>query len=250
MYTADTSDWYDYLHMDQDKVVTEAVDQKVVINGQEYDANNASELIGLGSKTRELEKQYNTSFDKVWPEYGRSQQTLASTKKELDEARAQLAQFNAKQNAGTETGADVQKAKEALRQLGFVQSEDLDKSGYVKLSDLDKHLEKRESERDAIKTILNKADELEKSIDGTDGRPRFSKKVVLAYAQAYNISDLEKAYEDMHKEQLDVWKADQVSSKKQPALRTLSGGKKNPEPKSGPVTNDNFDERMREALGE
>lgn len=233
--------------MDQDQngggEVSQDIPQKVVINGQEYDPTEASELIGKGRLAREYESKWNSPIDSLATAYGKSQS-------ELTAAREQLAKFNEKKDAGTETNLDVQKAQEAARKLGIVLNDDLGKAGYIKREDLDKYYDERQSQQKAIDKVMSKADDLEKTINGEDGRPKFSKRVVLAYANTYGFSDLEKAYEDMHKDSLDSWKSAQVENARKPGLKTLSGSKKTGQPKDVKVTNDNFAELMAQAIGE
>ena len=75
---------------------------KITINGQEEELSpqDAASFIDLGRKTKELETKYNTSFEKVWPEYNRSQQTLKTTERERDEAKKQLEDFQNKKQEG------------------------------------------------------------------------------------------------------------------------------------------------------
>jgi hypothetical protein len=167
---------------------------------------------------------------------------------ELETARQQLTQFQTKKDAGTETQADVAQAKEAARKLGLTLNEDLEKSGYIKKDELDSYLEEREKQRDAVKSILSTAEKLEKEIDGTDGRPKFNKKVVLAYAQAYGIGDLQKAYEDMHADSIKSWQDAKIAAEKKPGLKTLQSISGNKEPKSVFVTDDNVNNLLKERL--
>lgn len=219
----------------------------IVINGEEFTPEEAQELVSTGRKTREYEQKWNTSLDKVWPDYGRLTQEKSQWAGEKQKLESQLQQFQTKQEEGTETQLDVQKAHETARKLGIVLKEDQEKEGYVKKADLETYLSERETKSNQVKEILDKADTLEKEIDGSDGRPKFNKKVVLAYAQAYNHADLMKAYEDMHGDQIKSWKETQVKSKIKPGLKTLSpGGKKSPSEKK--VSDDNVKDLLKESL--
>lgn len=226
----------------------EAQSEKVVINGAEYDVTTAQELIGLGQKTREYEQKWNTSLDKVWPEYGKTTQTLKQFQTENEQLKQQIAQFQQKQVAGIETPTDIRQAQEAARKLGIVLNEDLSNQGYIKRDELEKYLEQREREKQAVETVIQTGDRLEKEIDGTDGRPKFSKKVVMAYASAYGIPDLMKAYEDMHSSDLETWKKTQLESKQTPGLKTLKGGATAKAPKPVAIDDSNFDSALKEAL--
>lgn len=221
---------------------------KIVINGQEYDPTEAQELIDTGRKTRDYEKQWNTKVDAVWPEFGKATTTLKQRDTELAEARAKLAQYEQKKEDGIENQTDIQQAKEAARKLGIPLREDLDKEGYIKKEQLETYLEEREKQRDAVKKILDTADSLEKEIDGKDGRPKFNKRVVLAYANTYKMADLKAAYEDMHKDSLDAWKAAQIDSKKTGGLKTLKGNGVQKEPAPKKIDDSNVGAALHEAL--
>lgn len=221
----------------------------IVINGQEYAPEDAQSLIELGSKTRDLEKQWNTPVDKVWPAYGESRNQLKSMEMELSKARAEVAQFQAKQQQGVETPADVTQAREAARKLGLTLNEDLEKGGYVKKEQLDEYFTQKEQERQSLQQLLDNADKLAKEIDGTDGRPKFNKKAVIAYANAYNYTDLMSAYEDMHSEQLKPWKETQLAKNKSAGLKTLKpSGVKHEPGEVRPKNDDEFKAQLRETM--
>ncbi len=221
---------------------------KLIINGQEYDPAEAQNFIERGKQTIEAERKWNTSLDKVWPEYGKSQETLKQTQSELTEAKTQLAEFQSKKIKGTDTQEDLTDAREAARKLGLILKDDLDESGYIKKDDLPKLFQSFQAEQDAVKQVLTTADKLEGEIDGSDGRPKFNKKVVLAYANSYGKTDLLEAYEEMHEDTLKVWKDQKIKEKENPALKTFNGGDKK-EPKRVPVTDDNLKDLLNEKLG-
>lgn len=223
--------------------------EKLVINGTEYDPTEAEELLGKGKFARELEAKWNSPIDSLASAYGKSQTELKATQAELSSARATLQQYEAKKDQGTETAIDTQKAREAARKLGFVLQEDIDKS-YIKREDFDKIFEEKLTQREQVQKILSDASRLEKEIDGTDGRPAFNKKVVLAYANTYGHEDLQKAYEEMHADTIKAWQEKQLAEKKNPSLKTFKngGGAKNPNrPK---ITDDNLGQALREVMGD
>lgn len=228
----------------------EGAPEKLVINGEEYDPAEAQELLGKGKFARELEQKWNSPIDTLASAYGKSQTELQAERTKSQEYERQLQQYQAKKDAGIETTVDTQKAREAARKLGFVLQEDIEKNGYIKAEDFDKKLEERLTQREQINKILSEADRLEKDINGTDGRPAFNKKVVLAYANTYGHEDLMKAYEEMYEGQLKGWQEKQMQEKKNPSLKTFrsTGGLKNPNrPK---ITDDNLGEALREVAGE
>ena len=219
----------------------------ISINGVDYDPNELQSFIDKGKQTLDLEKQWDTPVDKVWPKYGETREALNTTSAERDAARKELEEFKAKQAAGTETQADVQSAREEARKLGLTLNEDLEKAGYIKKDELPKLFQSYTQQQEEVRKVLDKANDLEKTIDGSDGRPAFNKKVVLAYANAYNIPNLEEAYEDMNKPQLDAWKSQQVNSQRGKGLKTLgAGGSK--EVKETKVTDDNLADLLKESL--
>lgn len=229
------------------EVPQDDIPQTISINGVDYDPTEAQSLIELGKKTSDLEKQWNTPVDNVWPEYGKTRESLKSMEAELTQARTKLQEFESKQTAGTETQADRQQAREAAKTLGIVLDDDLKSGGYIRKEELPDLFRSFNEEQREVQKILDTGDSLEKEIDGKDGRPAFNKKVVIAYANAYGIPDLTQAYEDMYKAQLDTWKSNQVTSQKSQGLKTLStGGTK--QVKEVKVTDDNVNEMLRESL--
>lgn len=222
------------------------IPSKVVINGTEYDPQEASDLVGLGSKAREYEKQWNSPFDSLASAYGKSQT-------ENKELRTQLAQYEQKKDAGTDTPQDLKAAQEAARKLGIVLNDDLN-GKYISVDKFDEMLNERLSQREQqqkeVQSILSKASELEKELDGSDGRPKFNKKVVLAYAAQYNIPDVRKAYEDMYSDELKGWQDTQVKQNKRPAIQTIKDTGRSKEPVRQKITDDNLVEALMEARGE
>lgn len=219
----------------------------ISINGVDYTPEDAQSLVELGTKTRDLEKQWDTPVDKVWPEFGKTREELKTTQSERDAMKAELEEFKAKQAKGVETPDEIKEAQENARKLGLTLNEDLEKSGYIKKEDLPELFKTFAQEQEEVRKLLSNAEALEKEIDGTDGRPAFNKKVVLAYANSYNIPDLKEAYEDMHKSALDAWKAAQIEAEKAKKLKTLGGGG-DKKPAEGKVNDDNMKELLHEKL--
>lgn len=218
---------------------------QIVINGVEYTPEDAQSLVELGNKTRELEKSWNSPIDSLASAYGKSQSELTQLRKERETFQQQIKSFESKQQQGTDTNQDLAQAREAARKLGLTLNEDLEKSGYVKKEDLDSYFDTKQQQQQAVQKVLSEADRLEKEIDGSDGRPKFNKRAVLAYASTYKFEDLTKAYEDMH-DGLKEWKQAQIAANQKPGLKTLkvSGGKK--EPDEVRPTGDNYKDMLKE----
>jgi hypothetical protein len=226
------------------------VPSNVIINGTEYSTDEAQELIETGRKTREYETQHNTKLDSIYPEYTRLTQERSGWATKEADYQKKLADFEAKQQKGVETPADVQQAREAARKLGIILDEDI-KGKYLSKEELDSwYTSKRDEEKrneQAVKTVLEEADRVAEEVKKSGSPVRFNKKAVLSYASAYGFTDLKAAYEDMYKEELTPWKEEQLSLHKGRSLKTLSvGSKKSPDDVR--VTNDNVKELMHEAL--
>lgn len=224
--------------------------EKFIINGQEYDPEEASSLIELGNKYRETEKNLNTSLDKLMPEYTKATQRAAradALERELAEEKRKLEEFQAKATK-TETPENVTAAREQARKIGLIDEDYINTQGYVKKSDLDSYFSEKENQRKLVDNVIKQADVLEKEIDGSDGRVPFNQKAVLAYASAYNISDLKQAYEEMNEGGNARWKEEQIEKAKRPGLTTLTpGGKKIPAETK--ITDDNFKQAWEELYG-
>lgn len=216
---------------------------KITINGQEYDPADAQDLIETGRKTRDYETQWNTKLDNVWPEYGRSREQIKSLQAEIDEYKKKAVEGNATQQ-------DKSDAQAAATQLG-VKLEDLDKAGYIKKDSLDSLLEekllKRDQAKQATEAVLEEADKLEGDLNGSDGRPKFSKRLVLAYASSYQKGSLMEAYEEMYADELKAWKEAQIEKEKRSSLKTQGGGGIK-QPKTPRINDSNFKESLSEAL--
>ncbi len=144
-----------------------------------------------------------------------------------------------------------QQQKENAKSLGVVFREDLDKIGYLTKDNFRELFNQEQTEyqkqQEGIKRVLGQAENLESEINGSDGRPKFRKDLVMAYAAAYQIGDLNEAYEKMYPEEINAWKTAQVEAAKRPSLKTLrGGGAKNPQEIK--VTRDNASALMSEAL--
>lgn len=222
--------------------------QVITVNGQEYNPEDASQLIELGNKWKETESRLNTSLDKVFPEYTKATQEAAQLRKDLEERDRRLAEFQTKQKEA-EIPQDTKAALEAARALGLADRDYLKEQGYVRKEDLDSYFAEKQSQQQLVENVMKQANKLESEIDGSDGRVPFNQKAVLAYASAYNIQDLKAAYEEMNEGANKAWQERQLAEAKRPGMTTLKGGGvKTPEPVK--ITNDNFQQALAEALGE
>lgn len=219
--------------------------EQIIINGQEYSPEDATQLIELGNKWKETESKLNTSLDKVYPEYTRLSQeksTWLKEKEELEQFRAQK-----KETPKVETPPDIQQARKAAREIGLVDDDFLKEKGYMTRDEMNTYIDQKNQNQRQADEILKQAQGLEKKIDGSDGRVPFDADAVLTYAAYKNIGNIEEAYEQMNQKGNARWKDEQLAKEEKPGLTTLkAGGKKVPQtPK---YTNGNLGQAIGEWL--
>jgi hypothetical protein len=200
--------------------------EQISINGQDYSVEDATQYLELGKKYKELEGKLNTSLEKVYPDYTRATQRNKELEAQLVERDKKLEELN--KPKAPEIEPDVQKVRQSARQVGLVDEDYLSKQEFVKKSDLDEYFNQKQNQQKLVENILTKASGLEKVIDGSDGRVPFDANGVLAYASAYQIDDLEEAYDKLNEKANAKWKEAQIAKEQKPGLTTLQGqAKKN-----------------------
>lgn len=214
--------------------------EKVIINGVEYDPSDAQQLVELGTKTRDFEKQWNTSLDKVYPDYTRTTQELSTAKREREELQAKIKGFEEKAKQA-ETPEEQTKALNALRAIGGL-DRDTAKKEFVSREELDSYFATKNKEQKDSDQIIDLGKKFQSEINGDDGRLPYNAKAVLAYANTYSFFDgrrsyeqsLKDAYDEMAGSQNDKWKQAQIDAARKPGLQTLksAGIKGAPEEKS------------------
>lgn len=208
--------------------------EKIKVGEEEYTPEELSNYIKLGKIGRDLEEQWNTKIDKVYPEY-----TKATTK--LKEYEEKFARQEAEKNAlPPETEMSNAQVRQKAREVGIVTKDDI--------NDFISEAVKQQLEEDKrTQSILRQADKFEREIDGSDGRPKFETEQVLKYMAETGVVDMKVAYELVNRDSLDSWRLSQLEKNKPRGMMTQpSGGQKSPEePK---ITKDNIDAMVREAL--
>ena len=225
------------------------VQEKITINGQEYDPEEATQLIELGNKWRKTETDLNTSLDKVYPEYTKATGRIKGLEQELAERDAKLEEFTKAQEAKkieAETPEEIQKAKKALRELGSVDSEYLTEKGYMTKDEVREFLSQEQTQRDLVAGVEKQGKQLEGEIDGSDGRVPFVYKAVLPYAATYKIDNLKEAYEQMNERANARWKEAQIAKEDKGGLRTLQSRGGTKEPTKPKYTTDNIGAALSE----
>jgi hypothetical protein len=218
--------------------------EQIIINGQSFSSEDATQLIELGNKYKKMESDLNTSLDKVYPEYTRLSQekkTWDTERKELETLRTQQAEAAKK----AETPNEIQNARKAAREIGLLDEDGLKEKGYMTRDETDKYLEaKMQSQRQAD-AVLKQCKDLETKIDGSDGRVPFDTEAVLFYANGKGIADVEEAYKQMNKRGNVKWEDAQIAKEERPGLTTLKGGGK-----KAPVTPKYTRDNLGDAIGE
>ncbi|MDE1866618.1 MAG: hypothetical protein KGI08_02760 [Thaumarchaeota archaeon] len=216
--------------------------EKLVINGQEIDPEEATQLIDLGNKYRKLESDLNTSLDKVYPKYTQLSQEKQAWETEKQRMQAELEEYKKPKQEIKETPDEVTKAREAARQLGLADESYLKEKGYMTRGEVEALLQQTDQVKRSSEELTSTGERLAKEIDGSDGRTPYNSKAVLAYASTYGFFNKEKSYEESLKEAYNdmnpntAWKEAQIEAKERAGLTTLKpGGKKTPEkPKMTP----------------
>lgn len=220
--------------------------EQFIVNGQEYTPEDAAQYLELGKKYKELEGKLNTSLDKVYPEYTKATQRNKELENELAERTKMLEELQVKNTP--QVPADKLEIRRQAREAGLADQDWLSEQGYVKKTDLDEYFNQKQTQQQLVDNILGQAGKLEGEIDGSDGRVPFDQKAVLAYASAYNISDLHDAYDQMNERANAKWKQVQIEKEQRPGLTTLRGGGKKA-PERVKITDDNFKDAWAELFG-
>lgn len=230
------------LNGENNETINETIEtQKIKLGETEYTQDELNEMVGFAKNVREQEAKYNTKFDKVWPEYSRSQTELKRLKDELDEARKPRVEVPQDQQA------EIERARTAAKQLGILTKDDLKELGIVTKNEFDQYYKVQR----ATEKLLEKADDLEKELNGSDGRPAFKRGEILQFMNDTGIQDMNIAYKIKYESELDTWKDSKLAGAKKLGMSTIESGAKggvSKEPPQVRITKDNLNQMMQEAL--
>lgn len=223
---------------------TEDSSSTLKIGEKEYTQDELESMVSKAQQVDEMESKYNTKFDRVWPEYGKSQSRLRELETELETLRTQATK---PQEPSEYSEEDIQKAREQAKRIGIV-TED-------QFSD---HLSKQfrqyyEQERSAER-IIEQGQRLEGELDGSDGRPKFVLSDVLEYMRDNQLPatyGLDRAYRDKFEGQLDSWKIEQFKKQKaEPFVTQEPRGAGGRQPDPIKPTESNIYDLVKEGLGD
>ena len=200
---------------------------KVKVGEKEYTQEELSKLVGLGEIGAEAEEKFNVRLDKVWPNL---QQTI-NEKKALEDRIKTLEAQPAPEGELTEQQI-IAKAKEEAKKLGLVSIDDINEF-------VDRRIEVRELRED-VQAVVTEAEE--------KYGIKTSEDAILNHMVDTGIKNPQKAFKDIYEEKLDAWKEQQINKVKKPGMVTETAVTGNKEPKTEPVTKDNFFSRIDEVL--
>jgi hypothetical protein len=228
----------DFFENKEEQKTNEEVIEKIKVGEKEYTQDELSELVGMGEKTREIESTLNTKIDRVYPEFTKSSQRnkeLEAKIKEMEEAK------NAPQDLNEDS---IKQAREAAKKIGIVTKDDF--ATFMQEHFRNAYQQERQAER-----LLDDCKSLEKEFDGTNGQPKFKTQDVLQWMADNGGKSPKQAYKMMYEKEIDTYKQTVLAKAKPAGMMTEDGGNAGgKEPSKVPVTRDNIDQLMREALGQ
>lgn len=220
---------------EEQKPVVEQQPEKIKLGEEEFSQEELSQLVGLGKSYKEIESKYNTKLDRVWPEFGKSQNRVKELEAELE---------NMKKASQTPKDLDenaVREAKEAARKIGLVTDEQFTEF-------MGKNFRQFYQQERAAERLLDDCKDFEGEFDGKDGRPAFKTEEILEYMRDTGIKNPELAYKTKFESQLDSWKESQLAKAKKPGLTTVTETQGFKEPKQVKITTNNLQDLIREQL--
>lgn len=222
---------------------TEESSSSLKIGEKEYTQEQLEAMISKAQQVDEMESKYNTKFDRVWPEYGKSQSRLKELETELEELRTKAAKPQEPTDLSEE---DVQKAREQAKRLGIVTEDQFGE--YMSKQFRQYYEQERSAER-----IIEQGQKLEGELDGQDGRPKFVLTDVLEYMRDNQLPasyGLDRAYRDKYEKELDAWKIEQFKRHRAEPFVTQEAraGSKQPDPIK--PTESNIYDLVKEGLGD
>lgn len=219
--------------------------QKITISGQEYDLNEIQSLVDIGKKTREAEEKYNTKLEKVWPEYGRSQNELRELR---DKLKAMEETKPPTQTPPSEMDDVTRQAAIAeAKKLGLATAEDVAKAAS---EILDKNFRERYQQEREAERIYETSLKLQTDYNGADGRPKFDAAEMLEYMQATGIRNPEVAYKVKYEKELNEWQQKQFEDRRPRDFFTEESSQagRSRSPQAPQVTENNLDDLVSQAL--
>ena len=228
----------DKFFQDEEAKTDETPIEKIKVGEKEYTQEELQDLVGMGEKTREIETSLNTKIDRVYPEYTKATQKNKEYEAKLKEIESRS---NTPQNFDEES---IKQAREAAKKIGIVTKDEF--AQYMEEHFRPAYLRERQAEK-----LLDDCKSLETELDGTNGQPKFKTQEVLQWMADNGGKSPRQAYKMIYEKEIDAVKQAELGKVKRPGMVTEAtsnaGGK---EPEKVPVTKDNIEQLMKEALGQ
>ncbi len=219
---------------------TQSTEEKIKVGEEEFTQGQLSQMVGLAKSVQDAETKYNTKFDKVWPEYGRSQTEVKELRQKVETYESELTK--AKQPVlDPANESQMKEAVDAARKLGIVTKDDFE-------SLLDQSFRKFYVREESAKDLLRESKDLEGEIDGKDGRPAYKTEEILGYMAETGIRNPEIAYKSKYEAEIDAWKEAKLAGAKKPGLYTQKSGQISKQPAEVRATKDNLEALISEQL--
>ena len=220
--------------------------EKVKVGEEEFTQDELKQAVGAYKLKKDVEEKFNTSLDKVYPEFTKKSQRLKeleeaeeNRQKEIEEAKRKEEEetLARKKDAGEQLSPE--EVRKIANEQGFVTDDNI----------IGKVLNILEGRR-----IMREARSLEKKGNpyDTDELPKFESGDMLNWMSTTpgmgNVTP-EVAYKLRYEKEIDVWKSKVLSEARKKGLITETGSKPGgKEPAPIKVTDENLNEQVRAVL--
>lgn len=223
---------------DEIQVENQDIIEKIKLGEKEYTQDELQEMVGIAEQTREIERTLNTKIDKVYPAYTKTSQEKAELERRIKEME------DKNKLPSDLSDEQVKEARLQAQKIGIVTKDDF--ANFMQEHFRTAYQQERQAER-----LLDDCRDLEKEMDGSNGQPKFKTEAVLQWMADNGGKSPKQAYKMMYEKELDDYKERELGKARRPGMVTETesnaGGK---EPSRVPVTRDNIDQLIKEALGQ
>lgn len=182
----------------------QAVDNTEVDETEGVESEPNDELVEAGKKLKQFQEKYpDIDLDEMPAAFTQTRQEVSELKKELEALR---------DTPNKDMSPEDAEREQALRKMF---TDPLAKR-IIHEEILEPQLSKYQSQTREELEVEKTLEGLERTYDGSDGRPKFDRVQVLEYATENKIPvhKLELAYKDINEKELDEWKIKNVQDRK------------------------------------
>jgi len=202
----------------------------------EYSKEEAEKFIGLGKRADEISKEHG-GFDKYVESWGNKSNKIGELTKKIEEIEKK------ELTKKTEEGEEL--TPEERKKIALEQAKEL---GLITQADFDEKLNERVVQVLEGRKLIRTCQRLEKTRDGSDGKPPFKTREIIDYMKETGIRNPSIAYDIKFKPEIDRWREKEIGKAKKKGLPTESGSAGEKEPKLAKVTKDNLGDMIKEVL--